>query len=114
MYQALLTRRYLTSKVMPLLAAVAVTLCTAMVLIVWSVMGGFLGMLVASGRTLIGAQFGFGVTGLLVPLAVLIPSVGLPLVVAAEFLQWLTLLVYAVNAVSLRQRIARADVERAD
>ncbi len=53
-YQALLTRRYLTSKVMPLLAAVAVTLCTAMVLIVWSVMGGFLAMLVESGRTLIG------------------------------------------------------------
>jgi len=53
-YQALLTRRYLTSKVMPLLAAVAVTLCTAMVLITWSVMGGFLDMLVNSGRTLIG------------------------------------------------------------
>jgi lipoprotein-releasing system permease protein len=53
-YQALLTRRYLTSKVMPLLAAVAVTLCVAMELIVWSVMGGFLVMLVESGRTLIG------------------------------------------------------------
>jgi lipoprotein-releasing system permease protein len=53
-YQALLTRRYLTSKIMPLLAAVAVMLCTAMVLIVWSVMGGFLAMLIESGRTLIG------------------------------------------------------------
>jgi lipoprotein-releasing system permease protein len=53
-YQALLTKRYLTSKIMPLLAAVAVTLCTAMVLIVWSVMGGFLTMLIESGRTLIG------------------------------------------------------------
>ena len=51
-YQALLTRRYLFSKVMPLLAALAVMLCTAMVLIVWSVMGGFLTMLLASGRTL--------------------------------------------------------------
>lgn len=39
---------------MPLLAALAVTLCTAMVLITWSVMGGFLEMLVGSGRTLIG------------------------------------------------------------
>lgn len=39
---------------MPLLAAVAVLLCTAMVLIVWSVMGGFLNMLLASGRTLMG------------------------------------------------------------
>jgi MFS family permease len=58
-----------------------------------------------TGWTIIGAQFGFGATGMLVPLAVLVPSVALPLVVAAEFLQWLTLLVYAVNAVSLRQRI---------
>ncbi len=54
MYQALLTRRYLFSKIMPLLAAVAVALCSAMVLIVWSVMGGFLAMLVDSGRTLTG------------------------------------------------------------
>jgi lipoprotein-releasing system permease protein len=53
-YQVLLTRRYLTSKVMPLLAALAVMLCTAMELIVWSVMGGFLVMLMESGRTLIG------------------------------------------------------------
>lgn len=54
MYQALLTRRYLTTKVMPLLAIVAVMLCTAMVLIVWSIMGGFLTMLLNSGRTLMG------------------------------------------------------------
>lgn len=39
---------------MPLLAALAVMLCTAMVLIVWSVMSGFLGMLLDSGRTLMG------------------------------------------------------------
>lgn len=54
MYQALLTRRYLTSKIMPLLAAVAVVLCTAMVLIVWSVMGGFLARFIDQGRTMIG------------------------------------------------------------
>ncbi|GAB4547918.1 MAG: ABC transporter permease [Phycisphaerales bacterium] len=54
MYQALLTRRYLTSKVMPLLASIAVALCTAMVLIVWSVMGGFLTMLLAQGSSIIG------------------------------------------------------------
>jgi lipoprotein-releasing system permease protein len=53
-YQALLTRRYLTSKVMPLLAAAAVMLCVATELIVWSVMGGFLHMLQNSGRVLIG------------------------------------------------------------
>lgn len=54
MYQALLTRRYASSKVMPLLAAVAVMLCTAMIIVVWSVMGGFLTMLLSSGRVLMG------------------------------------------------------------
>ncbi|MDX9910228.1 MAG: FtsX-like permease family protein [Phycisphaerales bacterium] len=54
MYQALITRRYLTSKVMPLLASLAVVLCTAMVLITWSVMGGFLNSLLSTGRTMIG------------------------------------------------------------
>jgi lipoprotein-releasing system permease protein len=39
---------------MPALAVLAVLLCTAMVLIVWSVMAGFLNMLLASGRTLMG------------------------------------------------------------
>jgi MFS family permease len=75
--------------------------------------GAFIGAVVAgrvagrlgTGWTLIAAQFGFGVTGLLVPLAVLVPRVALPLVVASEFLQWLTLLVYIVNATSLRQRL---------
>jgi MFS family permease len=64
-----------------------------------------------TGRTLIAAQLGFGLTGLLVPLAVLVPSVALPLVVAAEFLQWLTLLIYAVNAVSLRQRVTSDEMQ---
>lgn len=54
MYQALLTRRYLTSKVMPLLAMAAVMLSVATILITWSVMGGFLKTLLSSGRTLIG------------------------------------------------------------
>jgi len=53
-YQSLLTRRYLLSKVMPLLASAAVMLCTAMVLVVWSVMGGFLVMLLNSGKSMIG------------------------------------------------------------
>ncbi|MEM9082147.1 MAG: FtsX-like permease family protein [Planctomycetota bacterium] len=54
MYQPLLTRRYLLSKVMPLLASLAVMLCSAMVLIVWSVMGGFLVRLLDQGRSIIG------------------------------------------------------------
>ena len=66
MYQLLLTRKYLTSKIMPLLASVAIVLCTAMVLITWSVMGGFLKSLVASGRTMIG------------DVAITFPNVGFP------------------------------------
>ncbi len=54
MYQSLLTRRYLFSKVMPLLASVAVMLCSALVIVTWSVMGGFLAMLIGTGRTMIG------------------------------------------------------------
>jgi lipoprotein-releasing system permease protein len=48
-YQALLTRKYLTSKIIPLLAALAVALSVATVLTVWSVMGGFLQSLLSSG-----------------------------------------------------------------
>lgn len=54
MYQALLTRKYLTSKIMPLLAMVAVMLSVATVLVTWSVMGGFLRSLLDSGRVLVG------------------------------------------------------------
>ncbi|MCA9858517.1 MAG: MFS transporter [Thermomicrobiales bacterium] len=64
-----------------------------------------------TGRTLIVAQLGFGLTGLLVPLAVVIPAFALPLVVGAEFLQWLTLLIYAINSVSLRQRLASDEMQ---
>lgn len=64
-----------------------------------------------TGTTLIGSQIGFGLSGLLVPLAVLRPTVALPLVIAAEFLQWLMLLVYAINSVSLRQRLATDDMQ---
>ncbi|MCA9309615.1 MAG: ABC transporter permease [Phycisphaerales bacterium] len=54
MYQALMTRRYLTSRVMPWLAVIAVMLCTAMVLTVWSIMSGFLALLLSSGRAMSG------------------------------------------------------------
>lgn len=54
MYHALLTRRYLFRKVIPLLALLSVAMCTAMVIIVFSVMGGFLQMVMDNGRKLIG------------------------------------------------------------
>ena len=48
----------------------------------------------------------FGLTGLAVPFAVLVPRVALPMVVGSEFAQWMAIVVYYVNAVSVRQAIA--------
>jgi MFS family permease len=57
------------------------------------------------GPMLVVSQLAFGVLGLLVPLAVLLPPVALILVVASEFGQWMAVIVYYVNAVSVRQSI---------
>ena len=57
------------------------------------------------GPTMIGAQLVFGLTGLLVPLAVLVPRAAIAMVVAAEFGQWMSIIVYYVNAVSVRQAL---------
>jgi MFS family permease len=57
------------------------------------------------GPTMIGAQLFFGLTGMLVPLAVLVPHLALPMIVASEIGQWMALLVYYVNAISVRQAI---------
>jgi lipoprotein-releasing system permease protein len=54
MYQALLVFRYLTSRIIPLIAVAAVALCVTLVIVVVSVMTGFLDMLRSSGRTLVG------------------------------------------------------------
>lgn len=54
MYHVLLTNRYLTTRVIPLIAVAAVALCVALVIIVVSVMSGFLDMVRSSGRILMG------------------------------------------------------------
>ena len=54
MYHALLTNRYLTTRLIPLIAVAAVGLCVALVIIVVSVMTGFLDMVKNSGRALMG------------------------------------------------------------
>ncbi|MBY0310808.1 MAG: FtsX-like permease family protein [Phycisphaerales bacterium] len=54
MYQSLLTRRYLFSKIMPWLATIAVALCSFLTLTSWSVMGGFLNIFLEIGRKLEG------------------------------------------------------------
>jgi lipoprotein-releasing system permease protein len=52
MYRILLIARYLRRKLAPLFAAVAVTICTFMVIVVISVMGGFLDLLRDSAQRL--------------------------------------------------------------
>ncbi len=54
MYKYLLISKYLTRKLAPLSAALAVTLCTAMVIVVISIMGGFLDMLRDSAKNITG------------------------------------------------------------
>lgn len=54
MYKLLLIHRYLRRKLAPLFAAVAVALCTAMLIVVISVMGGFLDMMKDTAKKLTG------------------------------------------------------------
>lgn len=54
MYAALLSNRYLTSRLIPLIAVAAVALCVSLVVTVVSVMTGFLDMLKSSGRLIVG------------------------------------------------------------
>jgi lipoprotein-releasing system permease protein len=54
MYAPLLANRYLTSRIIPFIAVAAVALCVALVIVVVSVMSGFLEMVRASGKTMTG------------------------------------------------------------
>jgi predicted MFS family arabinose efflux permease len=75
--------------------------------------GGLLGSLVTTaiirrlgtGRTIVWAAVLFGACGLTIPLAVLAPVHALPLVVFAEFAQWMTLVIFEIAEGSLRQAI---------
>ena len=75
--------------------------------------GSFAGSVVAErlarrfgpGPTMIGAQVAFGLTGMMVPVAVLVPSWALAMIVASEFAQWMAILIYWVVAISVRQAI---------
>ncbi|MEY3027850.1 MAG: Lipoprotein-releasing system transrane protein LolE [Planctomycetota bacterium] len=53
-YASLLSNRYLTSRTIPFIAVAAVALCVALVIIVVSVMSGFLEMVRVSGKSLTG------------------------------------------------------------
>lgn len=57
------------------------------------------------GPALVWSAVGFGVFGLTVPMAILVPAYALPLVIFAECMQWMTLIVFNVLKLSLRQSL---------
>ena len=63
------------------------------------------------GPMLVLSQLAFGLTGLLVPLAFLLPKLAIVMLVASEFGQWMAVIVYYVNAVSIRQAITPDHVQ---
>jgi MFS family permease len=58
------------------------------------------------GPVMVGGNLFFGVTGMLIPLAVLVPEYAFPLVIVCEFLQYLGLLPFFLNAISLIQLVS--------
>ncbi|MGC4106581.1 MAG: MFS transporter [Thermomicrobiales bacterium] len=73
--------------------------------VIGSVIAAPLSARFGSGRTIVWSSVAFGVGGTTVPLAILAPDHALPLVVFAEFAQWLALLVFNTNRLSLRQAL---------
>ena len=75
--------------------------------------GALLGSLLAGrirarwgiGATLVSSLALFGVFGLTIPLAVVFPRYALPLILFAEFMQWVVVVIFDINAMSLRQAI---------
>lgn len=57
------------------------------------------------GPTILWSAIAFGMFGLLVPLAILVPDYALPLIIVAELSQWMTLMVFHVIRASLRQSL---------
>jgi len=57
------------------------------------------------GPSLVWSAVGFGAIGLTVPMAILVPEYALPLVIFAECMQWMTLIVFNVLKLSLRQSL---------
>ncbi|MEJ7837417.1 MAG: MFS transporter [Thermomicrobiales bacterium] len=57
------------------------------------------------GGTIVWGAVACGAFGIAVPAAILVPDYALPLIVVAEFLQWMALTVHDVNRVALRQAL---------
>lgn len=73
--------------------------------LIGSVLASRLGQRFGIGPTMVWSAVLFGVFGLAVPVAILMPSFALPLVVLAELMQWLTLIIFNVLGLSLRQTL---------
>ncbi len=71
-----------------------------------SIISSPLRRMIGVGPAIVTGRLLFGLLGLLVPLAMLIPPAKVPLVLAAEFLQWMVLIVAVVNEISVRQAVA--------
>ncbi len=75
--------------------------------------GGLLGSLVTTsviralgtGPTIVWSAVLFGAFGLTIPLAVLVPEYALPLVLFAEFAQWMMLVIFEITEGTLRQAV---------
>jgi MFS family permease len=75
--------------------------------------GALLGAMVANrlserfgvGRTMVYGALVMALGGLPIPVAVLVPSIALPLLIVCEVVQWCALTIVGINQVSLRQTI---------
>ena len=70
-----------------------------------AVIAGRLAERFGMGPTIIVSYLLFGVGGMAIPVALSIPDIALPLVLFAEFFQWMVLVAGTVNVLSLRQTI---------
>ncbi len=73
--------------------------------LIGSVLASPLTVRFGAGRTIVWSSIAFGVGGVTVLLAILAPNHALPLVVFAEFAQWLALLIFNTNRIALRQAL---------
>jgi predicted MFS family arabinose efflux permease len=73
--------------------------------LIGSVLASRLTIRFGAGRAIVWSSVAFGAGGVTVPLAILAPGHALPLVVFAEFAQWLALLVFNTNRIALRQAL---------
>ena len=62
---------------------------------------------VGQGRAMAGSMVTCGLFGMAIPLAVVVPAVALPMILAAEFIQYLFLTSYRVGEVSARQALTK-------